>query len=67
MKVTPWHVNITGLPEFDEGGRQYDYVLVEANALPRYETERESDGYYTEVYNPRGPGEVLRFWCRKTG
>ena len=30
----PWHVNITGLPEFDEGGRQYDYVLVEANASP---------------------------------
>lgn len=62
---TPWHVNITGLPEFDEGGRQYDYVLVEANASPRYETERESDGYYTEVYNPRGPGEVLQILVQK--
>lgn len=61
----PWHVNITGLPEFDEGGRQYDYVLVEANASPRYETERESDGYYTEVYNPRGPGEVLQILVQK--
>lgn len=62
---TPWHVNITGLPEFDEGGRQYDYVLVEADASPRYETERESDGYYTEVYNPRGPGEVLQILVQK--
>lgn len=61
----PWHVNITGLPEFDEGGRQYDYVLVEANASPRYETTRESDGYYTEVYNPRGPGEVLQILVQK--
>ena len=61
----PWHVNITGLPEFDEGGRQYDYVLVEADASPRYETERESDGYYTEVYNPRGPGEVLQILVQK--
>lgn len=62
---TPWHVNITGLPEFDEGGRQYDYVLVEANASPRYETTREWDGYYTEVYNPRGPGEVLQILVQK--
>ena len=62
---SPWHVNITGLPEFDEGGRQYDYVLVEADASPRYETERESDGYYTEVYNPRGPGEVLQILVQK--
>ena len=61
----PWHVNITGLPEFDEGGRQYDYVLVEANASPRYETTRESEGYYTEVYNPRGPGEVLQILVQK--
>ncbi len=61
----PWHVNITGLPEFDEGGRQYDYVLVEANASPRYETTRESEGYSTTVYNPRGPGEVLQILVQK--
>lgn len=62
---SPWHVNITGLPEFDEGGRQYDYVLVEANASPRYETERKSEGYSTTVYNPRGPGEVLQILVQK--
>src|SRR5699024_2431216 len=62
---SPWHVNITGLPEFDEGGRQYDYVLVEENASPRYETTRESDGYSTTVYNPRGPGEVLQILVQK--
>lgn len=61
----PWHVNITGLPEFDEGGRQYDYVLVEANASPRYEMTRESEGYSTTVYNPRGPGEVLQILVQK--
>lgn len=61
----PWHVNITGLPEFDEGGRQYDYVLVEANASPRYETERDSEGYSTTVYNPRGPGKVLQILVQK--
>lgn len=61
----PWHVNITGLPEFDEGGRQYDYVLVEADASPRYETTRESEGYSTTVYNPRGPGEVLQILVQK--
>lgn len=62
---TPWHVNITGLPEFDEGGRQYEYVLVEANASPRYETERESDGYSTTVYNPREGGPVLQILVQK--
>ena len=62
---SPWHVNITGLPEFDEGGRQYDYVLVEADASPRYETERDSEGYSTTVYNPRGPGEVLQILVQK--
>lgn len=62
---SPWHVNITGLPEFDEGGRQYDYVLVEANASPRYETERESDGYSTTVYNPREGGPVLQILVQK--
>lgn len=61
----PWHVNITGLPEFDEGGRQYDYVLVEVNASPRYETERESDGYSTTVYNPREGGPVLQILVQK--
>lgn len=62
---TPWHVTITGLPEFDESGRQYDYVLVEENTAPRYETERDSDGYFTTVYNPRGQGEVIQILVQK--
>ena len=60
-----WKVRFEGLPEFDEEGQQYEYVLVEVNATPTYETDRYSEGYQTEVYNPVGPGEVLLILVQK--
>ena len=60
-----WKVRFEGLPEFDEEGQQYEYVLVEVNATPTYETDRYSEGYQTEVYNPVGPGRVLLILVQK--
>ena len=55
------------LDEFDEEGRQYDYVLLElentAGYAPSYETERTEEGYITTVTN--APGEGNRILVRK--
>ena len=63
-----WHVQITGLAEFDPDGREYEYVLLEQlkegdNRFPIYETNRVTDptedygNYETTVINPIGPGQ----------
>lgn len=62
----PWHVTIEGLPEFDEDGRQYEYILVEQGRTPDYVTERENGNYTTTVYNPTQPGDILLILVQKT-
>lgn len=63
---SPWHVTIEGLPEFDEDGRQYEYILVEQGRTPDYVTEREDGNYTTTVYNPTQPGDILLILVQKT-
>ncbi len=62
-----WVTTVSGLPEFDEDGRQYEYVLVEETTyksyLPTYEVERNEDGYETTVTN--APGDGYRIMVRK--
>lgn len=62
-----WKAEVSPLDEFDEEGRQYDYVLLElentAGYAPSYETERTEEGYITTVTN--APGEGNRILVRK--
>ncbi len=67
QETAPWVAKLTGLPEFDEEGRAYEYVLLESGAadyFPTYETTRDGEGNYrTDVYN--APGEGNRILVRK--
>ncbi len=68
QETAPWVAKLTGLPEFDEEGRAYEYVLLESagpeNHFPTYETTRDGEGNYrTDVYN--APGEGNRILVRK--
>ncbi len=68
QETAPWVAKLTGLPEFDEEGRAYEYVLLEStgpeNFFPTYETTRDGEGNYrTDVYN--APGEGNRILVRK--
>lgn len=68
QEKAPWVAELTGLPEFDEEGRAYEYVLLESagpeNFFPTYETTRDGEGNYrTDVYN--APGEGNRILVRK--
>ena len=68
QETAPWAAELTGLPEFDEEGRAYEYVLLESagpeNYFPTYETTRDEEGNYrTDVYN--APGEGNRILVRK--
>ena len=65
-EVDDWHALLSGLSEYDEDGRQYEYVLLEdvSNGayVPIYETERittpgaDYGNYITTVINPVGEG-----------
>lgn len=67
QEIAPWVAKLTGLPEFDEEGRAYEYVLLEsgtADYFPTYETTRDGEGNYrTDVYN--APGDGNRILVRK--
>lgn len=55
QKVVSWNALVSGLPRFDERGRPYEYLLLEANALPSYRTELDPSGNYsTTVINGGG-------------
>src|SRR5699024_1662270 len=42
-----WHVLISGLPEFDSEGQQYEYLLLEQDGQPhQMRTERDENGNY---------------------
>ncbi len=61
-----WNALVSGLPRFDEQGRPYEYLLLEANAIPTYETKIDSDtgNYKTTVING-GPGDGFNLLVRK--
>lgn len=56
-KVVTWNALVSGLPRFDERGRPYEYLLLEKDEFPAYETEiDESGNYKTTVINGGGDG-----------
>ena len=65
---SPWHGELTGLPQYDENGRQYEYVLLEssgaANWFPTYTTTRDEEGNYNTIIT-NAPGEGHRIMVRK--
>ena len=63
--AVPWHAAVNNLPRFDENGRPYEYVLLEASGFPSYETTRDNQGNYTTtVINGQG-GEAIPILVRK--
>ena len=67
-EVEPWIAEVKPLAEFDEEGRQYEYILLETdgvnNYIPEYEITKDNEGnYYAEVINR--PGDGNRIMVRK--
>ena len=59
-----WAVKVSGLPEFDENGAEYRYVMLEDRSdvdwLPTYGNKRDEKGNYeTTITNNPGPGERI--------
>ena len=56
-----WHVLISGLPEFDSEGQQYEYLLLEQNGQPhQMDSERDENGnYFATVYNGEGEETII--------
>ena len=53
-----WHVTLENLPEFDEDGRRYEYLILEGNSKdgpwrvePSLESSRNGTGYTSEITN----------------
>ena len=60
-----WKALIDGLPEFDEDGFQYEYIIVEMDGdtayVPTHTVTRDetTGNYETEVINGPGPGTTI--------
>lgn len=56
-----WKVHISGLPEFDADGQQYEYLLLENDGSPlQMTTERDTNGNYSSVvYNGTGSDNII--------
>lgn len=62
--IITWHTVLNELPRFDNEGREYEYLLLERDHQPDYNTWRDDDGnYYTDVTN--APGQGNRILIRK--
>ena len=62
--IITWHTVLNELPRFDNEGREYEYLLLEKDHQPDYNTWRDDDGnYYTDVTN--APGQGNRILIRK--
>ena len=64
-----WSAVVQKLPEYDESGRRYEYVLLEntpngAAYAPTYETTVDPEGNYTTIVT-NGPGGGDRVMVRK--
>ena len=60
-----WNATVYGLPRFDEQGRPYEYLLLEKDKFPTYETEIDDSGNYkTKVINASG-GDGFNLLARK--
>ncbi|MBM6909399.1 Cna B-type domain-containing protein [Oscillibacter valericigenes] len=56
-----WDAFLNGLPEYDEEGRRYEYLILEEGGNPTYETtiDSETGDYTTIVTNGPGTGERI--------
>ena len=56
-----WEALLNSLPEYDEEGRRYEYLILEVGGSPTYETtiDSETGDYTTIVTNGLGAGERI--------
>ena len=56
-----WDAFLNSLPEYDEEGRRYEYLILEVGGSPTYETtiDSETGDYTTIVTNGLGAGERI--------
>ena len=56
-----WEALLNSLPEYDEEGRRYEYLILEVGGNPTYETtiDSETGDYTTIVTNGLGAGERI--------
>lgn len=56
-----WEALLNSLPEYDEEGRRYEYLILEEDGNPTYETtiDSETGDYTTIVTNGPGTGERI--------
>ena len=56
-----WEALLNSLPEYDEEGRRYEYLILEVGGNPTYETtiDSETGDYTTIVTNGPGAGERI--------
>ncbi|MDR3804349.1 MAG: Cna B-type domain-containing protein [Dysosmobacter sp.] len=60
-----WKALLQNLPEYDEEGRRYEYLILEENGNPTYETSIDSStGDYTTIVT-NGPGGSHRILVQK--
>ena len=60
-----WKALLQNLPEYDEEGRRYEYLILEENGNPTYETSIDSStGDYTTI-DTNGPGGSHRILVQK--
>ena len=60
-----WDAFLNSLPEYDEEGRRYEYLILEEGGSPTYETTIDSEtGDYTTIVT-NGPGTGKRILVQK--
>ena len=60
-----WDAFLNSLPEYDEEGRRYEYLILEVGGSPTYETTIDSEtGDYTTIVT-NGPGAGKRILVQK--
>ena len=65
-----WTADFSDLPQYDSGGRLYEYVLLEkvddeSGRIPQSETTKDKDGNYTTILT-NGPGDGNQILVRKS-
>lgn len=61
-----WHVTLENLPEFDEDGRRYEYLILEGNSKdgpwhvnPSLQSSRDETGYTSVITNGGAGGKAI--------
>lgn len=57
-----WHATVTGLPEYDDDGQLYEYLLMEQDGTPlnmTFQIDENGDYTATVINSPGGPTIIL--------